>query len=75
MQRENDENMLVANFVTPSYRWDIEKLQQFLCMENVEEIAHLPISCSALDTWIWHYDKHGKYRVKSGYKLSMLLKQ
>lgn len=67
--------MVVAEFVTPSHQWDVHKLRQFLCEEDVEVISSLPISRQAPDSWIWHYDKKGKYTVKSGYKFSMLYGQ
>lgn len=67
-----DENFLFADFITPTLQWDVGKLNQFLCREDVDEIMQLPISGTVPDNWIWHYDKRGKFTVKSGYKLSML---
>lgn len=76
MNRGHDnENLLVAEFITSSVRWDVSKLHQYLCREDVEVITQLPISRTAPDTWVWHYDKNGKYTVKSGYKLCMLSSQ
>lgn len=48
---------------------------QMLCEVDVEAIVHLPISSSALDTWIWHYEQHGKCTIKSGYKMFMIRRQ
>lgn len=42
----------VAEFITPSLQWDVQKLNQFLVDFDVEIIKRLPISGSAPDNWI-----------------------
>lgn len=63
-----DPNCAVSEFMTHPDRWDINKLQMFLCPEDVNLIASILISSSAPDKWIWHFLKSGKYSVRSGYK-------
>lgn len=38
---------------------------------DLEVIERIPINIGLEDKIIWHYDKTGKYMVKSGYKLFM----
>lgn len=71
----SNDSTVVADFITLSLQWDVPKLNIFLNKEDVEVIIRLPISSSSPDTWIWHYDRRGKYSVKSGYKLSRLNSQ
>lgn len=40
----------------------------------MELIVTIPISGLVADTWVWHYDRHEKYSVRSGYKLHMMQK-
>lgn len=68
-------NAVVAEFLTPTFQWDMVKLNQCLVQEDVEVIKGISISPSAPDHWIWHYDGRGEYTVKSGYKLSMIHSQ
>lgn len=46
------ENALVADFITSSLQWNVEKLNQYLLRQDVEVIQCLPISSSAPDRWI-----------------------
>lgn len=65
-------NMLIAEFITPSLCWDINKLKRYVIDKDADIISSIPINnCSEEDKWIWHYTSHGEYTVKSGYKLSM----
>lgn len=63
---------MVNDFITPSLQWNIPMLEASLCPNDVALISTLAISPSAPDTWIWHFDKHGKYTVRSGYKVYMM---
>lgn len=63
------DEMLVLEFITLSYHWDILKLNQILCLKDVVIILSQPINSSSLeDPWIWHFSNNGQYNVKSGYK-------
>lgn len=67
-----EDTALVDEFISPSIQWDVLKLRQHLCEDDVEMIINFPISKSAPDRWIWHYAKNGKYSVRSGYKAHMM---
>lgn len=62
-------NEKVVDFISPSGDWNIMKLEQAVLSCDVEEIRKIPINKNLEDRMIWHYDKLGKYTVKSGYKL------
>lgn len=46
------EDVVVADFITPSMQWDVAKLNQFFIDYDVEMIQGLPISSSVPDRWI-----------------------
>lgn len=72
-----DNNMLdskVADFITPSGGWDIDKLSTSVINFDIDTIRAIPINTRLKDRLIWHSDKTGKYTVKSGYKLFMNIK-
>lgn len=62
------------DFITPSGGWDITKLDQAVLSSDVEVIRKIPISKYLEDKLVWHYDKLGRYTVKSGYRLFMKAK-
>lgn len=64
-------NDRVANFIIPSGQWDIRKLGDSVLDIDLEVIKRIPINRELEVKIIWHYDKTGKYTVKSGYRLFM----
>lgn len=67
---END-NRRVKEFITSTGQWNLRKLSYHLYQEDVDLIVNIPISGTAPDRWVWHYDKFEKYTVRSGYKVYM----
>ncbi|KAL5779809.1 hypothetical protein ACOSQ2_010546 [Xanthoceras sorbifolium] len=63
----------VASFIdSSSHSWDPCKLDSFFLNIDKELILSIPLSCrNEDDVLIWHFDKHGHYSVKSGYKLAI----
>lgn len=69
-----DLTMTVADLMTASGEWDGEKLRSLFTLQEVEAILSIPVIRSeALDTYIWRYNKYGKYSVKSGYWAVLIL--
>lgn len=65
-------NGKVSDFISPLGDWDITKLRNNVVLSNdVEIIRRIPINEHLDDKIIWHFDKAGKYTVKSGYKVFM----
>ncbi|KAK1568237.1 hypothetical protein Q3G72_022047 [Acer saccharum] len=53
--------------------WDHSKLNQFLLPIDRSIVTSIPISTSGGQDFLsWHYDKAGRYSVKSGYRLAIL---
>ncbi|KAJ9182498.1 hypothetical protein P3X46_006489 [Hevea brasiliensis] len=51
-----------------SHSWNYERLQQNFHEEEIKCISAIPVGLfRQKDQLIWHYDKRGKYTVKSGY--------
>lgn len=68
------EEVLVSDFITPTMGWNINRLQEVVCQEDVQCIMTIPISAlQDSDKWIWHYCSNGLYYIKSGYKLALYL--
>lgn len=64
---DDSDSRRVVDFITPNFEWDIDQLRN--------RVNEIPISKSGIqDSWLWHFDKRGKYSVKSGYKFHMFLK-
>lgn len=61
----------VKEFISPSSGWDITKLNNVVPEMDIETIKRIPINSNLSDKIIWHYDRAGKYSVKSEYKLFM----
>lgn len=52
---------MVRDFITPSMSWDVVKLRDFVCLEDVEAIIRIPISgLDRRDGWTWNYSKKGE---------------
>lgn len=64
----------VADYISPSGGWDIEKLNTAVINFDINTIRGIPINTNLNDKLICHFDKTGKYTVKSGYKLYMKIK-
>lgn len=62
-------DLKVSNFITISSEWDIRKLREVVLSSDVEIINRIPINLNLDRKLIWHFDKTGKYTVKSGYKV------
>ena len=63
--------MLVDN----ENNWKTNLIQQNFVKEDAEAILSIPLPRrQSEDKVIWHYDKRGKYKVKSGYQVALNLK-
>ena len=52
--------------------WDIDKLNRFLLAGDKEIVLSIPISWSGGEDFLaWHFEKNGKYSVKSRYRLAL----
>ncbi|KAK3226112.1 hypothetical protein Dsin_005974 [Dipteronia sinensis] len=71
--RVTNENLLVAGLLDDSgQQWNIEILNQVFLEVDKEAILKIPLSYKRKpDKLIWHYDKRGIYRVKSGYQVAL----
>ncbi|KAH9650223.1 putative reverse transcriptase/RNA-dependent DNA polymerase [Citrus sinensis] len=62
----------VAELISPEGEWKRDWIQQHFFKEDAEIISRIPLPRhTALDELCWHYDKLGKYSVKSGYQLAL----
>lgn len=63
-----DLTMSVSSLFIVFGGWDEQKLRRLFTLREVEAILNiLVVQTVASDIMIWHYNKHGKYSVKSGY--------
>ncbi|CAN1760768.1 LINE-1 retrotransposable element ORF2 protein, partial [Linum perenne] len=64
-------NCRVSDFIIlPQRTWDIQKLRVFYNEDIVRQIITIPLGPTDFnDRWIWHYDQHGSFSVKSCYKM------
>ncbi|KAH9741755.1 putative reverse transcriptase/RNA-dependent DNA polymerase [Citrus sinensis] len=62
----------VAELISPKGEWKRDWIQQHFIKEDAEIISRIPLPRhTAMDELCWHYDKLGKYSVKSGYQLAL----
>lgn len=55
--------------------WREEILHSAFWQEEAEAIMQIPLGTQqGVDSLIWHYEKHGRYAVESGYSLARLTK-
>lgn len=47
--RDCEDESLVKEFITPSYQWNITRLKEYLCQDDVDLISNLAISPNAPD--------------------------
>jgi hypothetical protein len=61
----------VSDFIIPIIgSWDEELLETLFLTANVQRILEIPLNNQGFDDFIsWHYNKNGKYSVRSGYHL------
>ncbi|KAK6116072.1 hypothetical protein DH2020_008341 [Rehmannia glutinosa] len=64
--------MVVNDLLIPgTSQWDVSLLEELFCGRDVEEITNSPLNPSGVDDIrVWHYDKKGKYMVKSSYRIA-----
>ncbi|RVW56574.1 hypothetical protein CK203_086747 [Vitis vinifera] len=54
--------------------WDMELLGKIFSPRDAQAIASIPLSSKSLpDSLIWHWDNHGNYIMKSGYRIARWL--
>lgn len=64
---------LVCDLFTSSRQWNVHLLKQVFWDQEVEAIVQIPLlSLANHDRLIWHYERNGKYSVKSGYRLACM---
>jgi hypothetical protein len=61
----------VSDLISPvTGTWDIELLETLFLPVDVQRILEIPLNNHGFDDFIaWHYNKNGKYTVRSGYHL------
>lgn len=67
-------NSRVADYITDSGGWNVEALNRAVIDFDINTIRGVPINTNLQDKLVWHYDRTGKFSVKSGYKLFMNIK-
>lgn len=64
--------MKVADLRSASGGWNEGRLRSLFPIQEVEVILSIHVVHTSIDDWyLWHYNKHGKYWVKSGYWVVM----
>ena len=54
--------------------WGVELLREIFSPRDAQAITSIPLSSkSPPDSLIWHWDNHGNYMVKSGYRIARWL--
>lgn len=61
----------VSKFIDPNGEWNLGNSMEGVLLDDCEIIRRISINLNIEDKIIWHYDRTGKYTVKSGYKLFM----
>lgn len=63
----------VSELITEDARWNMDMLTSVLPKEEVDIICTISLSVwSTCDNFIWHFDKKGKFTVKSAYHVARL---
>lgn len=62
-------SLMVAELMIPGIKqWHVELINELFSARDTCKILKIPLQEAPLaDTRIWHYNKNGKYTVKSGY--------
>lgn len=62
----------VSDLITASGGWNESVLNELFDEEEKVAILNIPLVVSqAQDILVWHYNRNGRYSVKSGYWLAM----
>lgn len=70
----NVEAVVDGLFWNESKQWDIQLLNDLFSSEEVELIRSLPLSLRNVgDRRIWHYERNGKFTVRSAYHVARCL--
>jgi hypothetical protein len=61
----------VSDLISPiTGAWDVKLLETLFLPVDVQHILEIPLNKQGFDDFIaWHYNKNGKYSVRSGYHL------
>jgi hypothetical protein len=61
----------VSELINPvTGTWDIELLNSLFSVVDVQRILEIPLNNQGFDDFIaWHYNKNGRYSVRSGYHI------
>lgn len=63
----------MSELITEDARWNVDMLTSVLPKEEVDVIRTIPLSVRSIgDNFIWHFDKKGKFTVKSAYHVARL---
>lgn len=66
-----DLTLMVNEPIDPITRtWDVQRLGELFCDEDIEVILRTRFDLSGHDTKVWGFTKNGCYNSKSGYKLA-----
>ena len=58
----------VVDLIGPEREWKMDLIRQYFVQEDADIIQRIPLPrSSARDELCWHYDKLGRYSIKSGY--------
>ncbi|GLT60633.1 hypothetical protein SLA2020_333910 [Shorea laevis] len=68
-QPQHGYNVRVCNLLTPTFGWDVQKLNLLLCPEDVKAIVQVPAGPSP-DRLIWHFTRNGEFTIRSAYQLA-----
>ncbi|KAH9685108.1 reverse transcriptase domain-containing protein [Citrus sinensis] len=62
----------VADLIDPEREWKMDLIRQHFVQDDADIIQRIPLPrSSARDELCWHYDKLGRYSVKSGYQIAL----
>ena len=60
----------VSELINPSFGdWDVDLVKEIFWEEDVKVILALPVHEGRDNLIAWHYDNHGRFSVKSAYKV------
>lgn len=70
-----DAEAMVDKLIVAELRqWNIGLLQDLFFLEEVEQIVRPPLSLRTVpDRRIWHYERHGKFSVRSAYHVARVI--
>ncbi|KAL0403882.1 UNVERIFIED_CONTAM: putative mitochondrial protein [Sesamum radiatum] len=60
---------LVSELITGEGAWNEAVVQEIFCQEDANAILAISPDLGRLDSLRWHFEKHGRYSVRSGYGL------